>query len=51
MAFTLTPEREDAAQQLIKRYPVPRAACIPILHLCQQQHGWCSPEVIAFVAA
>jgi NADH-quinone oxidoreductase subunit E len=51
MAFTLTPEREEAAQQLIKRYPVPRAACIPILHLCQQQHGWCAPEVIAFVAA
>jgi NADH-quinone oxidoreductase subunit E len=50
MAFTLTPEREEAAQQLLKRYPVPRAACIPILHLCQQQHGWVSPEVIAFVA-
>jgi NADH-quinone oxidoreductase subunit E len=51
MAFTLTPEREDAANQLIKRYPVPRAACIPILHLCQQQEGWVSPEAIAYVAA
>ncbi|MET0284691.1 MAG: NAD(P)H-dependent oxidoreductase subunit E [Polyangiales bacterium] len=50
MAFTLTPEREVVAQQLIKRYPVPRAACIPILHLCQQQEGWVSPETIAFVA-
>lgn len=50
MAFTLTPEREAVAQQLIKRYPVPRAACIPILHLCQQQAGWVSPETIAFVA-
>jgi NADH-quinone oxidoreductase subunit E len=51
MAFTLTPELEEAARQLIKRYPVPRAACIPILHLCQQKQGWISPEVIAYVAA
>jgi NADH-quinone oxidoreductase subunit E len=51
MAFTLTAEREEAAKQLIKRYPVPRAACIPILHLCQQQEGWISPDAIAFVAA
>jgi NADH-quinone oxidoreductase subunit E len=50
MAFTLTPEREAVAEQLIKRYPVPRAACIPILHLCQQQEGWVSPATIAFVA-
>jgi NADH-quinone oxidoreductase subunit E len=50
MAFTLTPEREAAASALIQRYPVPRAACIPILHLCQQQQGWVSPDVIAFVA-
>jgi NADH-quinone oxidoreductase subunit E len=50
MAFTLTPERDQVANQLIKRYPVPRAACIPILHLCQQQEGWVSPEAIAFVA-
>jgi len=51
MAFTLTPEREEAAKQLIKRYPVPRAACIPILHLCQVQAGWIAPEAIAYVAA
>ena len=50
MAFTLTPEREEAANQLIKRYPVPRAACIPILHLCQQQEGYISGDAIAFVA-
>ena len=51
MAFTLTPEREAVANQLIERYPVPRAACIPILHLCQQQHGWISLDAIAYVAA
>jgi NADH-quinone oxidoreductase subunit E len=51
MAFTLTAEREEAAKQLIKRYPVPRAACIPILHLCQQQEGFISVDAIAYVAA
>jgi NADH-quinone oxidoreductase subunit E len=51
MAFTLTPDREAVANKLIERYPVPRAACIPILHLCQQQHGYISANVIAFVAA
>jgi NADH-quinone oxidoreductase subunit E len=50
MAFTLTPDREEEADRLIKRYPVPRAACIPLLHLCQQQAGWISPEVIAYTA-
>ena len=51
MAFTLTAEREEAANQLIKRYPVPRAACIPILHLCQKQEGYVSEQAIAYVAA
>jgi len=51
MAFTLTPEHEILAKQLIERYPVQRAACIPILHLCQKQEGWVSPEAIAYVAA
>ena len=51
MAFTLTAERDETATQLIARYPTPRAACIPLLHLCQQQLGWISPEVIGFVAA
>ena len=50
MAFTLTAERDETATQLIARYPTPRAACIPLLHLCQQQLGWISPEVVAFVA-
>jgi NADH-quinone oxidoreductase subunit E len=51
MAFTLTPDREAVANTLIERYPVPRAACIPILHLCQQQHGYISSSVMAYVAA
>lgn len=50
MAFTLTPDREEAAKKLLTRYPVPRAACIPLLHLCQAQEGWVSPTIIQFVA-
>ncbi len=50
MPFALTPEREQTVQQLLTRYPEPRACCIPVLHLCQAQLGWVSPDVIAFVA-
>lgn len=50
MAFTLSAEREARATELTARYPEPRAACIPILHLCQEQEGWVSPEAIAFTA-
>ena len=50
MAFTLSAEREARATELISRYPEPRAACIPILHLCQEQEGWVSPDAIAFTA-
>ncbi len=50
MAFTLTSDREEAVKKLLTRYPEARAACIPVLHLCQQQLGWVSPEVIAYVS-
>jgi NADH-quinone oxidoreductase subunit E len=26
------------------------AACIPVLHVCQDQHGWISDDVITFVS-
>jgi NADH-quinone oxidoreductase subunit E len=50
MTFALTPERELKVDELLARYPTKRAACIPLLHLCQEQNGWVSDEVIAFVA-
>ena len=50
MAFTLSSDREQVAESLIARYPEPRAACIPLLHLCQKQDGWVSPEIIQYVA-
>lgn len=48
--FSLTSERERTFQEILSRYPNRQAACIPVLHLCQDQHGWCSPELVAFVA-
>jgi NADH-quinone oxidoreductase subunit E len=53
MPFALTPERDRELAEILTRYPSPQnkmAACIPALHLCQDQHGWVSDEVVAFVA-
>jgi NADH-quinone oxidoreductase subunit E len=49
--FALTPEREKEAEQILARYPNRQAACIPLLHLCQEQNGWISDEIIEWVAA
>ncbi len=50
MTFSLSQEMEAVVDELIARYPTKMAACIPVLHLCQEQRGWVSPEVIDFVA-
>ena len=50
MAFTLSAEHEKIVDELVARYPSKTAACIPVLHLCQKQVGWVSPEVIDYVA-
>jgi NADH-quinone oxidoreductase subunit E len=50
MSFALTPERDRELSDILARYPNRQAACIPVLHLCQEQNGWVSDEVIAFVA-
>lgn len=50
MPFALTPERDRELDQILERYPTRMAACIPALHLCQDQNGWISDEVITWVA-
>jgi NADH-quinone oxidoreductase subunit E len=50
MPFALTPERERTFQELLTRYPTKMALTIPLLQLCQEQHGWISEEVMLFVA-
>jgi NADH-quinone oxidoreductase subunit E len=50
MPFALTPERDRELDEILTRYPTRMAACIPALHLCQDQHGWVSEDVILWVA-
>jgi NADH-quinone oxidoreductase subunit E len=50
MAFTLPAESEKIVEDLLTRYPTKRAACLPVLHLCQRHQGWISVEVIDYVA-
>jgi len=50
MAFSLSDEMEKVVDELIARYPTRRAACIPVLHLCQEMEGWVSPDIIDYVA-
>lgn len=51
MAFVLSEENERELQEILARYPNKMAACIPVLHLCQNANGsWLSPEAIQFVA-
>jgi NADH-quinone oxidoreductase subunit E len=50
MSFALTPERDRELADILSRYPNRQAATIPVLHLCQEQNGWISDEIIDFVA-
>jgi NADH-quinone oxidoreductase subunit E len=51
MAFALNAEREQELSRILSRYPNKMAACIPVLHLCQEANqNWISDDVIAFVA-
>jgi NADH-quinone oxidoreductase subunit E len=51
MAFALSEEHERELQRIVARYPNKMAACIPVLHLCQDANeGWVSSEVVDYVA-
>lgn len=49
-SFALTSERTKVFEDILTRYPNKQAACLPVLHLCQEQNGWVSEEVVAWVA-
>jgi NADH-quinone oxidoreductase subunit E len=51
MSFALSPERDREMADILSRYPNRQAACIPLLHVCQEQEGWISDEVIDFVSS
>jgi len=46
-----TPENQRRASEIIGRYPRPRSATIPLLHLAQEQHGWIPDEAMREIAA
>jgi NADH-quinone oxidoreductase subunit E len=45
------PQLRERIAQAMAKYPDRRSAAIPALHAAQDEHGWCSPEAIAQVAA
>jgi NADH-quinone oxidoreductase subunit E len=40
----------SVAKEIIGRYPRPKSALIPLLHLAQEEHGWISEESMRHVA-
>ncbi len=46
----LTDKTREEARQIIARYPKPRSALLPMLHLAQSVEGYVSPEGIAMCA-
>lgn len=50
VAFSLSEAKDKVVDELIARYPTRMAACIPVLHLCQEEQGWISPDIVEFVA-
>lgn len=50
MPFVLSADREQKLTEILTRYPTRMAACIPLLHLCQEQNGWVSEEVVSYVS-
>ena len=51
MAFSLNAEDSRRLDQIVGKYPNKMAACIPVLHLCQEANSnWVSDDVIEFVA-
>lgn len=43
-------ENLEHAEVIIRRYPKPRSAMIPLLHLAQEQSGWISDDAMVEIA-
>ncbi len=46
----LDPENVAIATEIIGRYPRPKSALIPLLHLAQSQDGWVTTDAMAHIA-
>lgn len=51
MPFALNADGERELADIFTRYPNKMAACIPLLHLCQDQNGYIDDDIIQFVAS
>ena len=49
--MALTDADRRRARELIDRYPSPKSALLPLLHLAQDRDGWVSPEAMEELAA
>jgi NADH-quinone oxidoreductase subunit E len=45
-----TPENMGIAEQIVARYPRPKSALIPLLHLAQEQQGHLTEEAMVHIA-
>lgn len=45
----LSDENVRLAREIIARYPRPRSAMIPLLHLAQEQDGWVTEDAMAHI--
>jgi NADH-quinone oxidoreductase subunit E len=46
----LNPDNVALAEEIISRYPRPKSALIPLLHLAQEQDGWVADDAMAHIA-
>ncbi len=46
----LSADNVTLAREIVGRYPRPRSALIPLLHLAQEQDGWVTPEAMEHIA-
>ncbi|MCC5953952.1 MAG: NAD(P)H-dependent oxidoreductase subunit E [Acidimicrobiia bacterium] len=45
-----TPENETVAREILSRYPVPKSALVPLLHLAQEQDGHVTRDAMVHIA-
>jgi NADH-quinone oxidoreductase E subunit len=50
MAVQFSPTAKTKFDEYVRRYPIKRAAIMPTLWLAQEEFGWLSHEVLAYVA-
>ncbi len=46
----LSPDNVTLAREIIARYPRPKSALIPLLHLAQEQDGWVATDAMEHIA-